>query len=284
LGNKEKKPVHVMQTIPLQSKIIYGPVKSRRLRFSLGLNILPIKYKFCFFSCIYCHYGWTKVHAIDATDSLGDLPTCDSFAEALESVLREHKHKKLDNMTFSGNGEPTLHPNFEELVNIAKRLRDKYNPKAKVGVLSNSSTLSLEKVSRALSQLDFRIMKLDAGDAMTFKKVNRPCSGVDYGTILKGIKSLENITLQTMFIDGAISNIGECELIEWMKRVGEIKPTKVQIYSLRRPLMAAAASSLREVSAAKLTDIAMQTEKATGVSVDAIVAAIPYSKKIFEQR
>ncbi len=266
-----------MSSIPLQTGIIYGPVKTRRLGWSLGLNVSPTRYKFCSFNCVYCQYGWTKICALDTTEKVGDFPTPAEFEKALESALRRLRDVPIDNVTFSGNGEPTIHPQFEELVAIAKRLKEKYLPKAKLGVLSNSSTVCLEKVRRALVKLDFKIMKLDVGDPETFRETNRPCSGVDYRAMVDGLKSLPNVTLQTMFIDGEISNIGEREIGEWIKRVGEIKPLKAQIYSLHRP---SAASSLQEVPAEKLKEIAGRAEKATGVPVEVIVAAAPYAKRV----
>ena len=247
--------------------------------WSLGLNISPISYKLCSFNCVYCQYGWTTICALDVADRLEDLPNPIDFGKALESTLYEHKNGEIDNITFSGNGEPTLHPQFAELVDIAKKLKEGYFPKAKFGVLSNSSTVVMEKVRCALTKLDFRIMKLDAGNLETFRKVNRPCPGVDYQAILNNLKSLEDVTLQTMFIDGAIQNIGEREVKEWMERVGEIQPLKAQIYSLHRP---SAASSLREVTAERLREIATQTEEATGVAVEVIVAESPYRRQYNE--
>jgi len=264
-----------MHSIPLKSEIIYGPVRSRRLGRSLGLNLSPASYKLCSFNCVYCQYGWTSVCTIDTAGRLGDFPAQGDFRKALESVLSEQK--EIDNITFSGNGEPTLHPQFEELVDIAKQLKENYFPKAKLGVLSNSSTVGIESVRRALANLDFRIMKLDAGGLRTFRKINRPCRGVDYGAMLNGLKSLEKVTLQTMFVDGAIGNIGDREVREWIERVGEIQPVKAQIYSLHRP---PAETSLREVPAERLREIATQTEETTGVAVEVIVAASPYRQKI----
>jgi wyosine [tRNA(Phe)-imidazoG37] synthetase (radical SAM superfamily) len=266
-----------MSAIPLQSGIIYGPVKSRRLGWSLGLNISPTSYKFCSFDCVYCQYGWTANRTMDVSNSLEDLPTADSFRIALEKALKEHQGKRVDNITFSGNGEPTLHPQFAEMVNIAKRLRDKYLPVAKLGVLSNSSTIGMEEVHRALASLDFKIMKLDAGDPETFQKINRYCTGVDFETIVTGLKFLGNVTLQTMFIDGTISNTGDREVKSWIGKVGIVRPLKTQIYSLHRP---PAALSVREVPEEKLREIAAKTEATTGVPVEVITAASSYSKRI----
>ena len=185
------------------------------------------------------------------------------FEKDLEITLREND--EIDNITFSGNGEAALHPHFAEFVDIAKRLKEKYFPGANLSILSNSSAVSVEKVRRALSKLDFRIMKLDAGDPETFKRINRPCKEVDYQSIVNGLKSLEGVTLQTMFVDGPIQNIGEQEVKMWVERVGEIQPIKAQIYSLDRP---PAESFLQQVPAEKLREIAAQTKEATGVDVE----------------
>ena len=263
-----------MEPIPLQSGIIYGPVRSRRLEWDLGLNASPINYKLCSFNCVYCQYGWTDVCTMDTTGRIGDFPTIDDFKKALKDSLQGNT--KIYSITLSGNGEPTLHPQFEELVDIAKRLKEEYFPEAKLGILSNSSTINIEKVYRALAKLDFRIMKLDVGNLRTLRKINQPCRAVDYEAILDGLKSLENVTLQAMFVDGAISNIGDQEVDEWIGRIGEIRPMKVQIYSLHRP---SAASSLQEVPAEKLKEIAARTEETTGVSIEVIIAKHPYRRR-----
>lgn len=267
------------QGIPLKSGIIYGPVRSRRLGRSLGLNVSPVRYKLCSFNCVYCQYGWTDVSTLDTAPYAGDFPGVDDFTGALERVLIEQKSEGIDNITFSGNGEPTLHPRFADLVDVAAELKKKYYPAARLGVLSNSSTVTMEKVRSALGKLDFRIMKLDAGNVETFQEINRPYPSVDYQAILGYLKSMADVTLQTMFVDGKFSNIGEPQLAAWVERVGEIKPIKAQIYSLHRP---AAASLLKEVPAEKLGEIAARTEEATGVHVETIVAAAPYRPQFSE--
>jgi len=266
-----RKRIADMETIPLKCGIIYGPISSRRLGQSLGLNISPINYKFCSFNCVYCQYGWTVVHSLDTTDRFGDFPTPEAFSRALETAIQEDI--KIDNITFSGNGEPTLHPQFEELVDIARELKEQYRPQVRIGILSNSSTLSIDKVYKALAKLDFRIMKLDAGDLETFTKLNRPCQGINYETIVNGLKSLEDIILQTMFVSGEIHNISHREIEEWIQRVGEINPLKVQIYSLHRP---SADASLQEVVRERLQEIATQVQQVTEVPVEVVVASSAY--------
>ncbi len=268
-----------MRTIPLQTGIIYGPIRSRRLGWSLGLNASPTSYKLCSFNCVYCHYGWTNIHTADMTDRLGDLPTPGAFERALTSALYEHRDKEINNITFSGNGEATLHPRFEELVDIAKNLKEEYAPQAKLGILSNSSAVHKEEVRRALVKLDFKIMKLDGGNLKTFRKINHPCQAVDYETIVNSLKSLGDLTTQTFFVDGSICNTGEREVEEWVARISEIKPAKAQIYSLHRP---PAESTLREVPGERLREIAARTEAATGVSVEVIIATSPYSRRYNE--
>ncbi|MDD4984609.1 MAG: radical SAM protein [Dehalococcoidales bacterium] len=266
-----------MNNIPLQPGPTYGPVRSRRLGWSLGLNICPTSYKLCSFNCVYCQYGWTAVHNLDIADRLQDLPGPDDFAQGLENALRQDR--PIDNITFSGNGEATLHPRFEELVDIAVALKKTYRPLARLGILSNSSTVASESIRRALAKLDFRVMKLDAGNIATFDRINRPCRGVDYNEILDGLRSIDNVSLQAMFVDGKIQNVGEPEIGQWIARVAEVRPINIQIYSLHRP---PAASGLREVTEVRLREIAARTADITGITVEVIVAASPYSERVHQ--
>ncbi len=266
-----------MSPIPLQSEIIYGPVRTRRLGWSLGLNVCPISYKLCSFNCIYCQYGWTQVRTMDMASRSDDLPTPDQFHIALEAALK--RATAIDNFTFSGNGEATLHPQFGEFVDIARRLRDNHFPEANLGILSNSSMVNVETVRQALGKLDFRIMKLDAGNAEVFRRVNLPHQTIDYDSIVNGLKTLGNVTLQTLFITGKVQNSEEKEVANWIAKVGEIKPIKAQIYSLHRP---PAVELLEEVPEERLRQIAEKTEKATGVPVEVVVASQPYQRRYNE--
>ena len=263
--------------IALQPSPIYGPVKSRRLGWSLGINICPAKYKLCSFNCVYCQYGWTNVCRLDVSDRLADLTSTENLYDSLEKLLLASR--QIDNFTFSGNGESTLHPYFDDMVDIVLSLKARYVPDARVGILSNSSKLSNPSVYSALSKLDFRIMKLDAGDSDTFNRINMPCPDVRYDDILDGLKSLDNIIIQTMFVDGEPSNTGERQVYRWMERISEIGPKSVQIYSLHRP---PAASSLIEADSHKLAGIAERTRAETGIPVDYVVASKPYEDRVHQ--
>lgn len=251
-----------MQTLKLQEGIIYGPIKSRRLGPSLGINLLPQSYKLCPFNCIYCQYGWTSAHTDNASAYRDDLPTMEELAEALESWLRQGQ--SINYITFSGNGEPCLHPQFDQMVEVASKLRNKYAPRARLAVLSNSTCLDRKSVIEGLKQLDQRIMKLDCGSEDTFQKVNRPHKNIKYKEIVENLKNLDDVIIQTVLVDGEIRNIENGEIEKWIERLDYIKPREVQIYSIDRP---SADQTLKLVGKEKLQKIAQKAQKATGISV-----------------
>jgi wyosine [tRNA(Phe)-imidazoG37] synthetase (radical SAM superfamily) len=253
-----------MKTLELQKGIIYGPINSRRLGRSLGINLLPTAFKLCSFNCVYCQYGWTYTHTDDASGYADDLPTTDDLEEALEAWLK--KSQNLSYITFSGNGEPCLHPQFEKMVEIASRLRNRYVPKARLAVLSNSTCLGRRDVVEALKQLDERIMKLDCGSEETFRNVNRPHKNVKYEEVIQGLKNLDNIIIQSVFMDGETNNIENEEIEKWIEQLNYIRPTEVQIYSIDRP---SADQALRLVEKGKLEEIAQKAAKVLGIPVKA---------------
>ena len=150
------------RVLELQKGIIYGPVSSRRLGRSLGINLSPTARKVCSFNCVYCHYGWTKVLTSDLSAYIDDLPAPKAVEKALEETLRT-LDPPPQYITFSGNGEPTLHPDFEEIVDRVRVVRDRTGTQADIAILSNSTGLANQSVLRGLASLDVRIMKLDAG-------------------------------------------------------------------------------------------------------------------------
>jgi len=252
-----------MKTLKLQKGIIYGPINSRRLGSSLGINLSPIAYKLCSFNCIYCQYGKTKVHTIDVIRNLSDLPTKQQVKNALEDWVK--MGEKVDYITFSGNGEPTLHPEFDKIVDDVIKLRDSYLPQAKVAILSNSSNVSSPEVKKALKKLDLPIMKLDCGTKDMFQKISCPAKGIEYEKIVDDLKELKNIVIQSVFIGGEVTNTKPDEVEEWIERIRYILPKKIQIYSLDRPFNE---KSISKVDRYVLSKIAELASELSGIEVE----------------
>jgi len=223
----------------LQNSIIYGPVASRRLGRSLGVNLLPLNQKTCTLDCLYCQYGWTRFGNLETAV----YPSVGEVVAALEKAL-----KKLivppDYITFSGNGEPTLHPKFGDIIDEVKRIRDTFAPTARVAVLSNSTTAFRKSVRDALEKLDVRIMKLDAGNIAVFEIYNHPHPSFDFHRIVKALASLRNVTIQALFAGGQDGNTSPDAVAGWIEKIVEIKPLKVQIYTLDRGYPAPTIESL----------------------------------------
>jgi wyosine [tRNA(Phe)-imidazoG37] synthetase (radical SAM superfamily) len=225
-----------LRTIPLQRGIIYGPVRSRRLGLSLGVNLLPLKYKLCSFNCLYCQYGWTPNPTIAPTHQLKDLPAVDDVAEALEESLLSlsQRGSPIDSISICGNGEPTLYPELRRVIEAARDLRDRYTPNVQLAIFSNSSTVGSERVREALELLDVKIMKFDAGSEALIREINHPVSPVYMGEMVAGLKALTNVFLASLFIQGKVTNADPDSVDLWIDKVGEIRPVLVQIYSLDR--------------------------------------------------
>lgn len=217
---------------------IFGPIHSRRLGISLGINLLPSDGKSCTFDCIYCECGFNKDHR-----PTKKIPTRDEVAHALETKLKEMvKSGQLpDVLTFAGNGEPTSHPHFAEIIQDTIQLRDRYCPLAKVSVLSNSTFIHKSAVHDALMTVDNNILKLDTVDSVYINKVNRPVGGTyDVDKIIEGLKAFNgHVIIQTMFMKGEIDgedvdNTSDEYTLPWLKAVKEIKPSQVMIYTIDR--------------------------------------------------
>jgi wyosine [tRNA(Phe)-imidazoG37] synthetase (radical SAM superfamily) len=220
-------------TIPLKRTIVYGPVASRRLGRSLGVNLLPRGMtKLCSFDCQYCQYGWSDFAHLRRIDELG-LPRIDEVGRAVAGAL-ESLSPPPDFVTFSGNGEPTLHPAFPAMVEEVRSVRDRLAPTARLAILSNSSRLGNEDVRRALARLDARIMKLDAGNESTFQRFNRPAPGITLAPIVEALGALPEVTLQSLFADGPGGNLEEPDVSDWLDCVARIRPIAVQVYTLAR--------------------------------------------------
>jgi len=234
----------------LREKIVFGPIHSRRLGKSLGINLLPERGKLCNFDCVYCECGWNK-------DGLGDrrLPKPEDLREALGAKLRRCTEEGLgiDSLTFSGDGEPTLNPHFPEMVDVALALRNKYFPRALVSVLSNATQLGRDEIVAALLRVDNPILKLDASTDELAKKINKPPAGYSVRAIVDGMRKFRgNFILQTMFLKGpGFDSLDGSNLKGWMDIVRELRPREVMVYTIDRP---APAEGLEKYSAQKMLE------------------------------
>lgn len=245
----------------LYDSIIFGPIQSRRLGVSLGVNLLALNKKICSFDCVYCECGFTQ------NDVQGRFAEKKVVIENLESVLKEmlQNEKHLDVITFAGNGEPTLHPNFDEIIDATILLRNRYFPKAKISVLSNATTLNKESVIKALSKVDNNILKLDSGLVETIKLIDQPTSSnFSIDTVINGMLRFNgDFIMQTMFLKGdfngmRIDNTTENEVNAWLKIVKITHPKQIMIYSIDRDTPV---KTLEKVSKQELSEIAKKAEE-----------------------
>jgi len=227
---------HAMRKISLQRGIIYGPVPSRRLGRSLGINLLPTDQKLCSFNCLYCQYGWTKNVTFAPAERLKNLPSLEAVEAALETALTALARERtiINCITICGNGEPTLYPRLAEVILAAKKLRDRSQPQARVAILSNSSTVGNSAVRAALDLLDLKIMKFDAGSEAMFRQLNHAAAPVYLGEIIAGLKQLKECYLQSCFVQGRVTNADPDSVALWVEKIREIHPLAVHIYSLDR--------------------------------------------------
>ena len=239
--------------------IIFGPVQSRRLGLSLGINLLPVRAKICSFDCIYCECGLNGERRGTAAERR--FNSREDVRVHLESVLRRMSADGTppDVITFAGNGEPTLHPDFESIIGDTIALRDALSPSAKVSVLSNATQLHREDVFRALLRVDNNIQKLDSAFDETVRIMNAPCGEF---SVARTVEELERFggrfILQTMFLRGEcggvkVDNTTEREIAAWLGIVKRLRPQKVMVYSLDRP---APYSALEKVPREELEAIA----------------------------
>lgn len=213
--------------------IAFGPIHSRRLGSSLGINLLPENGKLCNFDCIYCECGWNR-------DGTGDrsMPSAGDVSEALEAKLSgcSSQGVRIDSITFSGHGEPTLNPDFPEIMDITVSLRDRYYPEAAVSVLSNATTVCRKEIFEALRKADNPIMKIDASFAEGIAVVNRPSGHYDLGEVVSGLLGFKgDFVLQTMFLRSPdFDTSSAANLQGWMDLVRKLRPREVMVYTLDR--------------------------------------------------
>ena len=217
---------------------VFGPIKSRRLGSSLGINLLSTHQKVCNYNCVYCECGLT--HKLEKEAHL--FVEKEDFLNQLKKRLKEcmETNVPIDAITFAGNGEPTLHPNFLFIVNNIIKLRDIFFPKAIIAVLTNGTTLDKKRIREGLLKVDKAIIKLDAGSDQLLNTIDQPKGRVSIKKLIKNLKCFDgNVIIQTMFLKGvhegqSFNNSKGKELESWLKHLKQIQPEEVMIYSLDR--------------------------------------------------
>ena len=216
---------------------IFGPIKSRRLGISLGINLLPSDGKVCTFDCLYCECGFNATHRTKEK-----LPTRIEVASALETKLQSMaaNNEFPDVLTFAGNGEPTIHPCFADIIDDTIALRDRYCPNAKISVLTNATQITKETVFEALKKVDNNILKLDTANNDYISFLDRPIGRYNLNEIIGRMKAFNGkAIIQTMFLKGEVdgvdvNNTGNDFVLPWIEVVKEIAPREVMIYTIDR--------------------------------------------------
>lgn len=241
--------------------IIFGPVKSRRLGASLGINLLPASRKSCNFNCIYCECGWNS-----GSDLKSRLPSREEIRMRLETALSELRTSgaRLDRITFAGNGEPTVHPDFPGIIDDTISLRDRIVPGVRIAVLSNASRLDIPEIFDALGRIEMNILKLDSADQMTVTLINQPPPGYSIEKVIDGmIRFRGRFILQTLFLKGefggiAFDNTRDEEIRNWLEVVKTVKPEMVMVYTIDRDTPV---DTIRKIKPETLDAIARQVGK-----------------------
>lgn len=218
----------------IREETVFGPIFSRRLGSSLGINLLPVNGKICTFDCIYCECGWNRDGRNDTR-----LPKAMEVREALEAKLKQLVADGIpvDSITFSGDGESTINPDFPQIIDDTIKLRDQYYPKAKVSVLSNATQVHRPEIFNALRKVDNPIMKIDAPTNELIEKINHPAPGYDVARVIDALKQFNgDFILQTMFLKSKDFDSSSPEVLNgWMDIVRLLKPREVMAYTIARP-------------------------------------------------
>jgi len=213
--------------------IVFGPIFSRRLGSSLGVNLLPSKGKLCNFDCVYCECGWNK-------DGIAErvFPRLEEVKAALEEKMSKAASEgvPVDSITFSGNGEPTMNPDFPEIIDVTLELRDRYFPDAKVSVLSNATLIGRPAVAEALMKVDNPILKIDASSDSLIAQINKPVGRYRLDEVVEAMMKFDGrFVLQTMFLKSPDFDTAEPDALEkWMEIVRKVKPREIMVYTIDR--------------------------------------------------
>ena len=253
----------------LWDQIAFGPIHSRRLGNSLGINVSPTTVKICSFDCIYCECGWTLEKSIDPKMFF----PVEEIMAAIEAKLSQCRDAgtPIDSITFSGNGEPTLHPHFNQIIDKLIVLRNRYFSKTIITCLSNATQLANKEVFQSLKKIENPVLKLDAVTEPLFQLINKPTIPISVSEIIKQLQQLHGaFVLQTLFLKGEIdgqrfNNAAEPHLSLWLEVVQKLNPKKVMLYSLDR---STPAQGLEKISLTELEGIARRVQ-VLGVEAEA---------------
>lgn len=229
----------------------------------MGINLSSTVANLCSFDCVYCQYGPTTYHVATSRGFEHILPSAAEVTQALRDALA--RVPAPDYVTFSGNGEPTLHPDFPAIVEAVRAVRDELCPKAKLAALSNSSTVAHPEIRDVLSSLDAPIMKLDAGSRELFRAVNVPAAGISYEGVVEGLAALGDYIVQSCFVAGTAANAGDDAVADYVRAVATLKPKNVQIYTTDRPV---ARPGVQMVPRERLAAIARRVCEDAGVPAE----------------
>ncbi|TLX73887.1 radical SAM protein [Labilibacter sediminis] len=248
--------------------IIFGPVKSRRLGVSLGINLLPVNKKICTFDCIYCECGFNDENKGIKTV----MPKAETVLSELKKVFIDMTNKNTapDVITYAGNGEPTIHPDFELIIDGTIQLRNQYFPKARIAVLSNGTLIHKPSVFNALNKIDDNILKLDSGLEKSIQILDQPAGNFTLDMLVDGLLKFKgNLIIQTMFVKGTYNNINvdnttDEDISTWLELIKKIAPKMVMIYTIERDtpvdrLEKVALEDLQSI-AAKVEDLGISTQ------------------------
>jgi len=246
----------------LESSCVYGPVWTRRFGWDLGVNLLPQDHKLCTFDCIYCQYGFTPPLRNDKFPFPSGSEIVNQWCKALQ--LSSARGILIRHTTFSGNGEPTMHPQFPEVAREVVKWRDRYLPEVTLAVFSNGYRVHDPEIRQAMSLFDEPVVKFDSAVPQTFRRMNQPLIRITPDALVNALRGWNRVMIQTMFIHGWNDSLEELEL--WRRALKEIRPREVQIYTITR---LPAKAGLIPVQKQKLEQIAEETTRLLGIPVRA---------------
>ena len=245
---QREKPLWENYIWNCKKKVVYGPVLSRRLGKSLGINLFPSEFNICTFDCIYCDCGLTQRNPHNFTSAV-------KIKDELEHSFIQHSLNKtpIDYITFAGNGEPTYYPYFPQIVDFVLELRDKYLPQKPLAIFSNGTMIFKQEVIESIAKLDEKFFKIDAGDEKTFRLISRPINNISLEGIIERLVNLKGIKISSAVLCSGAKNFNSLKTLQYIEVLKKINPLEVHLYSIDYPT---AYSGVRRVGISKMLELA----------------------------